>query len=159
MSLDHLSAAVSYTSANGKSCVQRSAALMLDMPKGTLVFGVMRAASMDEQLETPGSSPVPFIHAWVEVGDNVFAPTLLEKTDMRLVPFPKNIYYGSNGISKTWRLDHRTFDVVAKRFTLSAAFRHRKARAGSWEITKALLDAAGVPFIASETGTILPKAA
>lgn len=157
MNLTHLNAAVSYRSAHGNQCVLRSAALMLDLPGATLVFGVVRAATEAERAADPRASRVPFIHAWVEYdGRLLFAPTLIERMGGELRPFAIDDYYTVNGVTRTWRLSHDDFMKVARRFKLSAAFRHGKDRAGHRDVSEALLAAAGVRYVLSERNTMLP---
>lgn len=155
--LPHLAAALGYSSASGgNTCVQRAAALMLDMTGATLVFGVLRAATPEERKRIGNrASPVPFIHAWVEYRGELFAPTLIETFgDLRALPL--DVYYTENGIARTWRLEHKAFMQIARRYRLSSAFRHQSARAGDGEVTDALLRAAGVKYVLSERRTLLP---
>jgi hypothetical protein len=155
--LPHLSAAMSYRSTTGQNtCVQRAAALMLDLTGAVLVFGVVRAATPEERAKIgPTASPVPFIHAWVEYRDEVYAPTLIERFgDLR--PLPLDLYYSENGVERTWRLEHKAFMLVARRYRLSSAFRHNSDRAGHADVADALLRAAGVKYVLSERRTLLP---
>jgi len=69
---------------------------------------------------------------------------------------PPELYYGENDITRTWRLSHRAFMQVARRYRLASAFRHGSARMGDGEITDAILRAAGVKYVLSERRTILP---
>jgi len=155
--LPHLAAALTYSSrTGGNTCVQRAAALMLDLTGATLVFGVLRAATAEERERIgPSASPVPFIHAWVEYRGKLYAPTLVE-TFGELRALPVEVYYGANGITRTWRLEHKAYMQIARRYRLSAAFKHRSARAGDGEVADALLRAAGVKYVLSERRTILP---
>jgi hypothetical protein len=124
----HLKAAMHLKgSAGGNACVQRSAALMLDLTGATLVFGVLRAATPEERARIgDNASPVPFIHAWVEYRGELLAPTLIE-TFGELRPLPVELYYGENGVKRTWRLEHKAFMQVARRYRLASAFRHGSA--------------------------------
>lgn len=153
--LPYLNAAVNFTSAHGNQCVQRSAALMFDIRNATFVFAAMRAATEEEQKIIKDASPVPFIHAWVEVGDQVLAPTLLERFNFDLQPVPKDIYYQANGVGRTWRLSQDEFMKVAKKIGLASALKHGKDRAGSRVTVDALLKAAKVRWFPSERNTLL----
>jgi hypothetical protein len=152
----HLKAALTYTSVTGNTCVQRAAALMLDLPGATMVFGVMRAASAEEMGKDPRASPVPFIHAWVEYRGILLAPTTIERTGGELRAMPLDDYYRINGITKTWRLGPAAFLMVARRWKLSSAFKHNSSRAGRAEVADALLKAAGVRYRLSDRRTLLP---
>lgn len=157
--LPHLAAALGYRSSTGaNSCVQRAAALMLDLTGATMVFGVVRAATPEEQASIgPKASPVPFIHAWVEYRGKLYAPTLVERFgDLR--PFPIDVYYSANGVTRTWKLEHKAFMQIARRYSLSAAFRHQSERAGRGDVTDAILRAAGVKYVLSARRTLLPAA-
>lgn len=157
VNLRHLEAAVRFAARTpgAGTCIQRSAALMLDLRNATLVFGVMRAATPEELEKLPNASPVPFIHAWVELDGAVYSPTKISDAgDLR--PFTKADYYSANEIRQTWTLSAVAFGAIAKRFGLSAAFRHNRARARSGDVTDALLTAAGVKWKLSERHTILP---
>ena len=152
----YLAASLRLKSATGGTCFHRSAALMLDLRGATLVFGVLRAATPEEQAKTPGASPVPFIHAWVEYRNMLLAPTTLERTGMELKAMPLADYYRVNAITTTWRLDHAAFMQVAKRWNLASALKHNSARAGDGRMVDALLAAAGVRYRLSDRRTVLP---
>jgi hypothetical protein len=157
--LTHLSAAMSLsgTVPGTGTCFHRSAALMLDLPAdAVMVFGVLRAATPEEIEKMPNASPVPFIHSWVEFRGMLLAPTTMERTGGELRPMPLEDYYTVNAITRTWRLTSTPFQQVARRFKLSAAFKHGSARAGKGEIIDALLQAAGVRYKLSERRTVLP---
>lgn len=154
----HLNAALAYyAGAEGSNCVQRSAALMLDMPGATLVFGVMSPATPEDLARDPDSSTVPFIHAWVERGNDLYAPTLVERMKKNFRPIPVDFYYRVNGITKTWRLTHAQFMPIARRWKLASAFKHGSQRAAKGEVAHALLQAAGVRYVLSDKNTILPE--
>lgn len=154
----YLQAALNLQSRNGQNtCVQRAAALMLDLPAdATLVFGVVRAASADEQAKDPRASPVPFIHAWVEYAGQLYAPTLIERFKGELRPIPIDVYYHTNAVTRTWRLGNAGFMQVARRWKLAASLKHGGARAGRGEVADALLQAAGVRYVLSARNTLLP---
>jgi hypothetical protein len=137
------------------TCFVRSAALVLDLPGATLVFGVVKAATPEEIAAFGEGSLEPFIHAWVEYKGEVFAPTLLERLGA-VRGFSTKDYYEANGVKRTWRLDHPGFQAIAKRYKLAAAFKHGSDRPGKGEVTEAFLRAAGVKFRISEERAVLP---
>jgi hypothetical protein len=150
----NLTAALGF-STNFGSCFIRSTALMLDLPGATLVYGVVKASTPEELAKSNNSSPVPFIHAWVEYQGKVFAPTLIERFGS-LHSIAKEAYYETNGVTTTWRLESAAFMSVAKRFKLASAFKHGSARPGKGEVTEAFLNAAKVRYKLSDRRTVLP---
>lgn len=153
----YLQLALTMQSATGQNtCVQRAAALMLDMPAdAALVFGVVRAGTAAEQAKDPRASPVPFVHAWVEYDGQLYAPTLVEKLN-GLHPIPVDVYYRANGVTRTWRLENAGFMQVARRWKLAASLKHGSRRAGRGVVADAFLQAAGVQYVLSSRNTILP---
>lgn len=157
VALKHLHGSMQFSARNGKgNCFQRSAALALDLSGSEIVFGTLRAANLKEVFEIPGASLEPFIHAWVEWRGFVYAPTTVERANGMLVPFEQQDYYQRNGATNIRRLPRAEFERIARRFRLSAAFRHAKQRAGDGEITTAMLDAAGVRWKLSENRSVMP---
>jgi hypothetical protein len=128
---------------------------MLDLPGATLVYGIVKASTPEELAKCSKSSPVPFIHAWVEYQGKVFAPTLIERFGF-LNSISKDAYYATNGVTTTWRLEQPAFQAVAKRFKLASAFKHGSVRPGKGEVTEAFLNAAKVRYKLSERRTVLP---
>lgn len=155
LSLRHLRGAIAFEAGQGATCMHRAAALALDLPRAEIYFGTFRPASPEEVASNPRASPEPFIHAWVEWEGRVFAPTLVEKLG-GLHPINRQHYYETNSPRDVHKLPRAEFDKIARRFRLSAAFRHLKARAGHGEYVDAMLTAAGVKWKESERGTILP---
>jgi hypothetical protein len=154
----HLSAALAYSGRGGLgSCVLRSVALALDLRSAVLTFGTMRAATDEEATYIANASRVPFIHCWLELDGRVIAPTTIERTAGVLVPMSRESYYDLNGVSDVRPVPRDKFDAIARRFRLSAAFRHTSPRAGNGEITEALLAAAKVRYVLGEHRALLPK--
>jgi hypothetical protein len=144
------------TGESGQACIQWAAALALDLRQGLLTFGTTRAATPEELVSIPGASPVPFIHAWVEIGQTLYAPTTLARTDWWLVPFDRDDYYTRNGVTDVHRLARARFEAIVKRWGLAAALKHGAARAGSGQLADALLQAAGVRYVVGEGRGVLP---
>jgi hypothetical protein len=159
--LRYLSAATDYSGSgpNRQACIQWAAALTLDLraSRAILTFGTLRPGTPEERFTDPRVSDVPFIHAWVEVGDWMYAPTLLERLG-EIRPFPCVDYYRVNEVRDVCRVPRDKFDAIVKRFGLAAALKHRSKRAGSGELADALLQAAGVRYILSEHRSVLPAA-
>jgi hypothetical protein len=80
-------------------CFHWSAALVLDvdLPDVDLCIGILH-----EQL----------IHAWVEYGGNVYAPTLIPRMGDKLVPIPKDFYYAENLVREVKRLTHEQIEGI-----------------------------------------------
>jgi hypothetical protein len=126
-------------------CFHRAAALALDLPAAQLCVGTLRAATAEEIEAEPRASRVPFLHAWVERGAAVYAPTLLEQHgDLR--PIPRADYYEANGIRHVHRLNRRDIKRLAARhgWTGRAVFGMRTE--GKPSLALVLLQEMGVPF-------------
>jgi len=159
--LRHLSAALVYVGRAGQgSCVQRSMALALDLPKLVMTFGVLAGVRDEEIREVEeSSSREPFIHAWCEAHGMVIAPTLIERTGGLLVPMTRESYYRVNGVSDVWPVPRAAFNAIARRHGLSSALRHGSNRFGSIPVSEAMLAAAGVRYRLGENRALLPLAA
>lgn len=151
----HVRGAMAFESDSGANCMQRAAALALDLPGAEIVFGTLKAADPQMIATNPKASPIPFVHAWIEWRGDVYAPTLIERMG-GLRAINRESYYRENEPRDVRRLSREDFDKIAKRFALSAAFRHHKQRAGKGEYVDAMLEAAGVKWTLSPWGTILP---
>lgn len=155
--LKNLHAALQYVSTSGKNnCIQRSAALALDLPGSEIMFATFRAASEDERLVEPNASPVPFVHAWVEWREWAYSPTTLERTNMMLVPWDCEAYRKINEARDVCRLPRSAFERIARHFRLAAAFKHGRDRAGQGDVADALLRSAGVRYTLSENRSVIP---
>src|SRR5262245_50344568 len=78
--LPHLDRVMWFSGENDRGpCFHRSVALLMDMPRGKLAIGTLRAARPEELEHTPNASLVPFIHCWVELEGYVLAPTTVER--------------------------------------------------------------------------------
>lgn len=157
--LAYLSLAMAYSNrrTGEPPCIQRSVAVVLDLPDCVMTFGTLRGAT-DEEVEQlgPNSSRVPFIHAWVERGSVVYAPTTIERAHGVLVAFDRTDYHLRNGVKDVRPVPPAAFEEIAERFGLREALRRQKPRFGKADIGDALLAAAGVEYQLSENGALLP---
>ena len=155
--LRHLHASLEFVSSTGKNnCIQRSAALALDLSGSEIVFATFRAATAEDLKTVPGGSLVPFSHAWVEWRGWAYAPTTLERTNMLLVAWDREEYRRVNGAHDVRVLQRSAFDRIARQFGLSSAFKHGRARAGQGECADAMLKTAGVRYRLGEGRAVLP---
>lgn len=156
--LTHLSGAMNFEGrgAGGQACAHWAAALVLDLRGAELAFGTFEPLPPEQRTGAAGESTVPFIHAWVEWRGWVYAPTLIRALGGRLVPIEREAYYRANGARDVRVLPRARFDAIARRWGLSAAFRHRSARAGNGDLLAELLAAAGVRYTTSADRTLLP---
>lgn len=77
-------------------CFHWSAALALDVPDVDLCIGILH-----EQL----------IHAWCELGANVYAPSLIPRMG-GLHAIPKAVYYIENKVREVKRLSHAQVNAI-----------------------------------------------
>lgn len=145
---------------NGGSCFFRAAAYVLDVPGSELCIGTFRAATADEiaqmpVAEIPFASTVPFLHAWVEREDYVYAPTLLER--FGTIPrFHRAVYYAENGAKDIVRLRRSQILKLSGEIGLSAYF--RKGTPTKRNLVDALLELAGIDYaICERHGGIVPR--
>jgi hypothetical protein len=136
-------------------CFHRSVAMVLDWPAARLALGVVRAATEDEIAANPNVSRVPFIHAWVEAGGQVFPPTLIEQFG-GVPPQGKLSYYRVNGIEAAKVRVMPRFEVL------------KLAKANGWiphlrdhapletSFGAVLLDAAGIAWKENGIGGVIP---
>ena len=155
--LRHLRAALNYrgTSASGQACVLWSAALALDL-RAVLTFGTLRAAEVHEFVGVPGRAEVPFIHAWVEAGAFVYAPTTNRRTAGLLMPMARDHYYEVNGVTDARSLPPRELQTIARRWRFASALKHLSPRAGDRAFPEELMRAAGVRWHTGPSREILP---
>lgn len=135
-------------------CFHRSAALVLDLKWADFVVGTVRAATPDEIEAEPRASRVPFLHAWVERGQMVYSPTLMEQHG-GLLPLDRQDYYQANGVRDVYRMNRRELKRLAAvhRWTRQSVFGQRLAGAPS--LPNVLLTEMGVPH-RIEAGVALP---
>jgi hypothetical protein len=137
-------------------CIHRSAALVLDLPHSDLVFGTLRAATPEEQqMIGPEASTTPFIHCWVELGEDIlFAPTTIERCNGSLLPMRRQHYYEMNGVRDVRRLSRKDVLRISGEIGLSAHL--RKGVPAKKSVGATLLDAAGVRWKLSADEGIIP---
>lgn len=138
-------------------CIHRSAGFVLDVVGSELVFGVLTPCTDQQVNATPHLklSTEPFIHAWAELEDKVYSPSMIEHDNMSLVPIARHFYYGSRGVIANWRMSRRELIHQSGRIGLSAHLKHGKP--AKMSVGGTLLDAAGVPWMISDSGGLIPK--
>lgn len=142
-------------SSGGGTCFFRSAALVLDVSTATLCMGVLAGASEEELAASPEASPTPFIHAWVEQGNMVFSPTQIER-EGGLTPWPKPVYYETNGVRDAHMIDRPRLLKLAGAIGLSAHLRLGRALKTDASLAFMLLDMAGMPYAVAKDGGLVP---
>lgn len=114
-------ASVVFQMGSGRSdsglCFHRSAALVLDLPWGDLCIGTLKGATVFQRAADPRVSPTPFIHAWVERGEVLYAPTLIEE---------------HGGLTEIERFEYYRFNAVRDVYRMPRAEVLRLARAEGW---------------------------
>lgn len=133
-------------------CVHRAAAFVLDVPGAEMVIATIPPAPEDQR--GPNDSDVPFIHAWGEHKDAVFAPTQLERNGVRL--HPKSIYYHLQQPYDIHRITRPQVLRIAKEIGLSAHL--RKGVPAKASVGESFMNAAGVKWI-DQGGCLLPAPA
>lgn len=133
-------------------CIHRSAAFVLDVPGSEMIVAVCPAATEEERKVNPLSSMEPFIHAWAEYKDGVFAPTHLERGGVKLVP--KSVYYHFQRPTKTVRISRPEVLKLSGQIGLSAHL--RKAVPAKASVGEAFLNHAGIAWTLSADGGLIP---
>jgi hypothetical protein len=148
----HLAGVVDMSGAPGTGmCIHRSAAFVMDVIGAEMVIAVCEPASEEDLKQDPNSSTVPFIHAWGEWKDQVFAPTQLQETGVQL--YPKAVYYHHQRPMEIHRLNRAQVLKIAKRIGLSAHI--RKNVPAKTSVGEAFMEAAGVKW-KDVDGALLP---
>jgi hypothetical protein len=134
-----------YPSEQGQGlCFHRSVALVMDMPTAILTIATNRAATDEERAIMPEASPTPFLHAWVEQGDGLLAPTTIERFG-GLVWLPREAYYVMNGASNIHRFTRKRVMEFARANGISAHLRLGRPDKCKKPFAAALLEHLGVP--------------
>lgn len=104
--LRHLEGAMDFVPPDGAggSCIYRSAALVIDLQGAELCIGILQGATKEAHLADPRRSPTPFIHCWVERGDDLIEPADLELHDYELVTYDRDHYYKAKSVRYVRRL-------------------------------------------------------
>jgi hypothetical protein len=148
----HLAGVIDMEGAPGAGmCVHRSAAFVLDVIGAEMVIAVCSPATEEDLKNNPNSSTIPFIHAWGEWKDQVFAPTQLKPTGVRL--FPKAVYYHHQRPLELHRLTRPQVLKLAKKIGLSAHL--RKGVPAKESVGEAFMEAAGIRW-KDVDGALLP---
>lgn len=154
--LKHLSASLSRKGSNGAgACFYRAAALVLDHPPAKLCIGVLAGASDEELKATPKGAQEDFIHAWAEVGDKLYAPSLLSDDNSNMGPLDRKEYYHGNGVRDVRRISRAELLKMSAEFGLAAHLKSDAPLIGSRRFVQILLDASQIPYVV-EDGFVLP---
>jgi hypothetical protein len=148
----HLEAARLHLAAPRGLCFHYSAALCLDLPGSDVCIGTLRGATLDEIAANPEMSPVRFYHAWVEIGNVLVAPTLVDKMG-DLVPINRASYYTANGVQDVKRLSRRQLVALGD---VSQHVRTGRPLACGNSLGHLMLIAAGHRYKISEQGGVIP---
>lgn len=138
-------------------CFHWSAALCLDLKESDIVIGTVKAATLDEALSIPMATQERFIHAWVEVGDSVLAPTLIPLNGI-LSPMQRDFYYAENGIEDVRRLTRADLLKAFRGYNLIAHLTQGHRFRNDVSFVGHLLDQAGVEWTRNASGGAIPKA-
>lgn len=130
-------------------CFHRSVALVLDVPTAVLVIGLMEPVT-EEELEIEGTSAVPWLHAWVEIGDEVIAPTLVERVGY-LYALPRHVYYTQNPMVGREEVSRSTIMKLARQEGWSAYFK-RGVRKSPHPLGNVLLESTKIGKVAESVG-------
>jgi hypothetical protein len=133
-------------------CIHRAAAFVLDIPGSTMVIAVCEPATDVEQMQNPLASKEPFIHAWAEYKDGVFAPTHLKKIGFDLVP--QKVYYHFQRPTKGYRLTRPEVLKISGEIGLSAHL--RKGVDAKASVGETFLNFVGMPWTMNADGGLIP---
>lgn len=157
--LPHLDRALRFTPSEpgtgSGSCFHRAVALLLDTPAGVLAIGTVRAATAEERARIPNASREPFLHAWVEVGGFVYAPTLIERLGT-LLPIERGTYYEANGVSNVHYLRRALVKRLAAEHGWSRHFLRNRPPRLATPLGSVLLAAAGIAYRIADGAGVIP---
>lgn len=136
-------------------CFHLSTALLLDIRHGELCIGTLRGATPEEAMTIPNASLEPFLHCWVEVNDDVLAPTTIERFG-GIAPIPRDYYYRANGIHNVHRMSRRTIKGLAMEQGWYRYFTTGKYPVTGRPLGDILLDECGVRWQLSSAGGVIP---
>jgi hypothetical protein len=86
----------------------------------------------------------------------VYAPTTIEACDNTLVAFPKEVYYGKNGITGVCHISRKDINALARSYKWRGAFKHGFPYETFPPLVYPLLRHARMPYRVSDDGGILP---
>lgn len=153
--MHHLQAAMKLGSVRGP-CFFRAVAFVLDVPRAKLCIGTFRAGTPEEQLEGDHISKVPFIHAWCEVGDAVFAPSTYERCHNQLVAFDRDDYYRQNDAKDVVYMSRANLKRLSATYGLGKYILYLAPLKGGLRFADVILDELGVKHRTSADGGVLP---
>lgn len=133
-------------------CIHRSAAFVLDVPGSTMVMAVCEPATAEERRINPLASGEPFIHAWAEYKDSVFAPTKLQRGGVQLVP--RAVYYDFQRPTLTVPISRPEVLKISGQIGLSAHL--RKGVDAKASVGETFLNHAGIAWKLSADGGLIP---
>jgi hypothetical protein len=133
-------------------CIHRAAAFVLDVPGSEMIIAVCPAGTEEERKINPLVSREPFIHAWAEFKDGVFAPTHLKRGGVALVPKP--VYYHFQNPSKIYRISRPEVLKLSGQIGLSAHL--RKATPAKASVGETFLNHSGIRWSLSADGGLIP---
>lgn len=129
----------------GGSCFHQATALLLDFPSGMLCVGT---------LEGDGD---PFIHAWIERGEALYAPTTIDAAGGILAVIDRAYYYLTNGVRDVHRMNRAGLKGLAVRHGWLRVRPFGNGDMLSEPLGTTLLRALGVPYrIDPTTGGVVP---
>ena len=139
-------------------CFHRAAGLVLDFPPATLAVGTLPAVTAEQQQLVPEASSVDFLHAWVEVKDWVYAPTLIERSEEDGTPWavPKEIYYAINAPRNVSHLSRATLKKLSVEYGMARHLTHFTSLKHGAKFGDIILNAMGIEYVVTSTGGVLP---
>lgn len=155
--MPHLNGAMGLVGPRGL-CFHRAAGLVLDLPPATLAVGTLPAATSEQQQENPEFSSVDFIHAWVEVGDWVLAPTLIERdlAEGTGWQFTKAAYYHANKPRNVRHMKRARLKQLSVEFGIAQhLLRFTPLKHGA-KFGDVILDELGIKFVVTRRGGVIP---
>ena len=152
--MPHLSSAVAFESNGLGACFYRAAAFVLDAPGADLCLGTFAGGTEEELRANPSGSRHDFIHAWVEARGDVYAPSMLSKSNDFMGPIPRDRYYEANGARDIKRLTRSEVLRLSGEIGLSAHLRRHKPLKGGKRVAEVLLEAAGVNYMVKDGGVL-----
>lgn len=137
-------------------CLFRSVALVLDVPWLTFCVGTHRAATPEEQAANPEASKTPFLHAWAEWKDIVFAPTTMEMRGGQLVPMDKARYYELNGTRDVKTLSRAELKKLSDKYGFKRYITKGEPLKENASFGDVILKRMGIPYVVSRDGGLVP---
>lgn len=153
--MPHLEAAFNLIGPRGP-CFFRAVAFVLDVPQAKLMIGTFRAGTEEEQAACTLVSREPFIHAWCEVGEQVYSPTAYENCNRQLVPFDKADYYSQNQARDIVCMDRARLLRLSRKYGLGKYIMYLAPLEGNLKFASVILDELGVKHRMSKDNGLLP---